>query len=411
MEYPSLRCEKNVRVQFLSDMALAQAILWDHDINGHVGRRWRRLLEVSFSPLVQWANEMTPLLDGSWKCLSCGIALAVLIWLNATSKSEGGCDVWCPACRVYRGPCTNPLYVCFLPGWKIMSMQNGKASAVKSEQSHAGSKSCRRAQVGEGCKPELPWEFSLFQGSDDCPGRWRWNSSFVFYYMGLKTHLGMHLSGVLSKRYLKHLWIIVSFLFQLKVLHKSHLNLQRSLATPNLHSPENLLKRGGEGGPSLMTKPFVCKNSQMTQEFPVNVFGADPCVIQIGVCLFVTQSFSFIDILDILFEVPPFAQKMDWGYGHAEMYQRDTSLELQLVEISISPWFWMVYISISWAMQFSRDLGRAQRSCARTPWQRFLILTCSFPQNSSWKPFCDVQQALDGKHCSRKASVSLRRTG
>lgn len=71
-------------------------------------------------------------------------------------------------------------------------------------------------------------------------------------------------------------------------------------------------KKKKDKGPSLMTKPFVCKNfSQMTQEFPVNVFGADPCVIQTGVCLCVTQSFSFIGISEILFEVPPFVQKMD----------------------------------------------------------------------------------------------------
>jgi len=71
-------------------------------------------------------------------------------------------------------------------------------------------------------------------------------------------------------------------------------------------------KKKKEKGPSLMTKLFVCKNcSQMTQEFPVNVFGAEPCVIQIGVCLCVTQYFSLTDISEILFEVPPLAQKMD----------------------------------------------------------------------------------------------------
>lgn len=55
-------------------------------------------------------------------------------------------------------------------------------------------------------------------------------------------------------------------------------------------------KKKKEEGPSLMTlmtKPFVYKNfSQMTQEFTVHVFGSDHCTIQIGIYVYVTQSFN-----------------------------------------------------------------------------------------------------------------------
>lgn len=55
-------------------------------------------------------------------------------------------------------------------------------------------------------------------------------------------------------------------------------------------------KKIKEEGPSLMTlmtKPFVYKNfSQMTQEFTVNVFGSDHRTIQIGIYVYVTQSFN-----------------------------------------------------------------------------------------------------------------------
>ena len=228
-------------------MALAQAVLWNQDIHRCVDRRWRRrLLEVSFSPLVQWATKMIPLLESTWKCWSYGIALAVFVWINAMSKSEAGCDVQCPASMDVQGSLYKSSVCLLFPGWRIMSMQNGEASAVKSEQSHAGSKRGRRVQVGEGWNPRVPWDFCLLQSSEHCPDIWRWNRCFVFFYMGLtthlRTHLKMHLSSVFLKRYLKHSWIIMSFLFQLKVLHKSHLNLQRSLATQTLHFPENLLK-------------------------------------------------------------------------------------------------------------------------------------------------------------------------
>lgn len=51
-----------------------------------------------------------------------------------------------------------------------------------------------------------------------------------------------------------------------------------------------------------MTEPFVCKNfSEMTLGFSIHVFGADPCMTQVEVCLYITQSFSFIGISEIFF--------------------------------------------------------------------------------------------------------------
>lgn len=64
----------------------------------------------------------------------------------------------------------------------------------------------------------------------------------MFCYTGLKTRSRTHFSGVSSERYLRHLWIIGSFLFQLKGLPKSHLKLQRNLATQTLDFLDNLLK-------------------------------------------------------------------------------------------------------------------------------------------------------------------------
>lgn len=207
-----------------------------------------------------------------------------------------------------------------------MPIQNGKASGVKGEQGCAGSKSCR-AQVKEGCKPGFPWEFCHLQGSNDSPGRWGWNSSFMFCYMGLKTCLRIFLvypwRGTLGTCEL-----LYHFYFNWKASPNPIWNC-REIWPPKTCIFQIICWKGKkekENGPFLMTEPFVCKNfSEMTLGFSIHVFGADAW--HKLKCLYITQSFSFTGISEIFFF--PFAQKMDWDYGHDKIHQRNTVLDLQ----------------------------------------------------------------------------------